>query len=246
MQKICVLIPSRYASSRLPGKPLLKIDGLSVINRTYQQVKQSKLIDEAYVVTDDIRIQSEVEDFGGKVLRQDDETENGTERCAMAVVNNKLEYEYYLIVLGDQPYVDTSHIDLLINQYKIHGGLYEIYTLHSKLDHDDVDDKSIAKVVLNKNSDIMYISRACIPSSKSGEINPKISYYKHVSLVMIRSDIMKSYCDLENNYLQLEEDNEWLKFLYAGHKIKSTLVDHVERDMNTPQDYEYLKTKYER
>jgi len=253
---IIALIPARYQSSRLPGKPLLKFGNKTMIQKVYQQTNKSKLIDRIYVLTDDIRVKNSVEEINGNCLMIKEECLNGTERICIAI-NNFPELfknvKYIVNVQGDEPYINPDNIDIAINKMiqskklLIKNSNVKCSTLHYKINkEDELFNSSIGKLVLNSNDEIMYCSRNCIPSNKSNKPDlQNCNYYGHIGLFVFEIDYLKNhYYNKPNTTLQLEEDIEWLKILEQGYRIVSSCVDDYEIGVNLPEDYQYLLKKY--
>ena len=249
---IIALIPARYQSSRLPGKPLLKFGDENMIQKVYKQTIKSKLIDKAYVLTDDERIKDSIEEIDGRCLIVKDDCLNGTERICIALnryIHLFSEADYIVNVQGDEPFINPEHIDIAINKIlkvKLKNSNIRCSTLHFKIDKiEDLHNKSVGKLVLDKNDNIMYCSRNCIPSNKKGEYDlKKCTYFGHIGLFVFDKEyLLNSYMG-ENTMLQLEEDIEWLKILEQGYRITSSCVDSYEIGVNLPEDYQYLLDKY--
>lgn len=249
---IIALIPARYQSSRLPGKPLLKFGDETMIQKVYQQTIKSKLVDKTYVLTDDIRVKESIESINGNCLMITDECLNGTERICIAI--NKFpelfkNIEYIVNVQGDEPYINPQHIDIAIKKMKS-SDVYNLKcsTLHYKITkEEELDNTSIGKLVIDNNDCIMYCSRNCIPANKSQKKNLlKCNYYAHIGLFVFDFNYLKfEYLEKENTPLQLEEDIEWLKLLECNYKIVSSCVEDYEIGVNLPEDYQYLLRKYQ-
>lgn len=147
--RVTGIIPSRYASTRFPGKPLADIGGKTMIRRVYEQASQSKLLSEVIVATDDERIFKEVESFGGKVVMTSTEHKNGTERCAEVAA--KIDADVIINIQGDEPFIEPVQIDLLADCFNEVDT--QIATLIRKIDWDDeLRNPSRIKVVLNKKT----------------------------------------------------------------------------------------------
>lgn len=244
---IIAIIPSRYNSTRLPGKPLLKFGNDTMIQKVYKQVKKSKLINELYVTTDNDLVQKSVEDINGNVIRVDKECLNGTERICYAINNLKLnENDIIVNVQGDEPFINPVHIDICINNYlnNINRNNFVCSTLHYILNNNkDILSPNIGKLVLNNKNDIMYCSRNIIPSNKKLEINSKINYYGHIGVFVFKKSYLNEYIKNDTEY-QLEEDIEWLKIIENGFIINSICVENVENGVNVKEDYDFLLNKY--
>lgn len=245
--RTCALIPARYHSTRLPGKPLLEIGGKSIIQRTYEQTQKSKLIDMVYVVSDDDRIINHINDIGGNTIKVDEECLNGTERICktLNILDNK--YDIIVNVQGDEPFIDPSNIDLAIQKYIENESDAQMVctTIHTLLTDDaDINGRTIGKMVLDKYNNVMYCSRSVIPHTKNGQINRDIKYYGHIGIFVFRRSYLPSFLTDENTPAQLSEDIEWLKIMEHGYKLKSYMVNSFEIGINTMEDFNYLSKKY--
>ena len=244
------LIPSRYQSSRLPGKPLLMFGDKTMVQKVYLQSIKSKLVDKVYVLTDDDRIKNSIDEINGNCLIVKDECLNGTERICIAL--NKYSdifknTKFIVNIQGDEPFINPNHIDLAIKKMiKTNNILTKCSTLHYLINKiEDLDDTSIGKLVLNKSNNILYCSRNCIPSNKTKEYDlSKCNYYGHIGLFVFDINYLKNEYLKGNTPLQLEEDIEWLKILEHGYNIVTSLVNNYEIGVNLPKDYEYLIKKY--
>ena len=248
--KICALIPARYNSSRLPGKPLLLIKGKTMIQRTWEQTCKSNLIDDVYVVTDDDRIINNCEKFGAKTIKITEKCLNGTERICYALDNiENIEKIYDIIVnvQGDEPFINPKDIDISIETYKknINNKNMVCSTLHYRLESvDDIYNKNIGKLILNKNNNILYCSRGVIPNYKNNmELFQSTPYFGHIGIFVFRYDFLKNYLKLENTPAMLSEDIEWLKILENGYDIISSCTNLGEISINTEEDYQYIINK---
>ena len=236
-----------------------------MIQKVYIQSCKSTLIDKVYVLTDDDKIKQSIEEINGNVLMVNETCLNGTERICIALnkYNDLLNKATYIVnIQGDEPFVNPEHIDLAIqkmitnnnNIQYIEGSMQKTYnnnikcsTLHYKITNiSELDNKSIGKLVLDKNNMIMYCSRNCIPYNKENnetDLN-KITYYAHIGLFVFDINYLKYEYMKDNTHLQLIEDIEWLKILENGYKIVSSCVDNYEISVNTNEDYRYLLNKY--
>ena len=252
--KICALIPARYGSTRLNGKPLLKIAGETIISRTFLQTKKSKYIDKVYVVTDDERIKDEIVKTNNGddscVIIVKDECVNGTERICKALEKEGISNEYDLIVniQGDEPFINPNMIDYMIEKHLQNSNNDNIVctTIHTKIHNKDyLYNTSFGKMVIDNYNDIIYCSRTLIPSNKKGEIIDGYSYLTHIGIFIFKRWFLKKYMNHPDTPLQLMEDIEWLKIIEMGYKIKSFEVEEeCEIGVNTIDDYNYLIAKY--
>jgi 3-deoxy-manno-octulosonate cytidylyltransferase (CMP-KDO synthetase) len=249
MKNICAIIPARYKSSRLFGKPLLKINGQTIISMTYQQTCKSKYIDKVYVATDDERIKEEVESIGGNVFMITEECLNGTERICKCLSQLSEEYDLIVNIQGDEPYVSPNVIDYMIEKHLENRDKSELVctTIHTKIkDLKHLYERSFGKMVIDQKNNIMYCSRNIIPGTKTNEINNEIEYLTHIGIFIFERDFLPKYIEYPNTPLQLSEDIEWLKIMEMGYRIKSYEIDEeYEIGVNTPEDYQYLLNKYQ-
>lgn len=245
--RICALIPARYQSTRLPGKPLLKIGEKTIIQRTYEQTTKSQLIDDVYVVTDDDRIISHINDIGGNALKVKEECLNGTERICKTVDTLDSKYDIIVNVQGDEPFIEADNIDFVIRKYLENESDPQMVctTIHTILtDENDINGRTIGKMIMDKHDNVMYCSRCAIPHTKSGQMNKKINYYGHIGIFVFRRSYLPSFLTDQNTPAQLSEDIEWLKIIEHGYKLKSYKVDSFEIGINTMEDFNYLSKKY--
>ena len=162
-------IPARYQSSRLPGKPLLKINNKTIINLVYEQVQKCSLIDNIIILTDDDRIKNEVDLFGGNCVVISENCVNGTERIVKFIKQSNIEVDLIVNVQGDEPYINPIHIDKCIENYLEKKNLLKSIdikcgTLHFEYkDISEVEKRSNGKIVLDKYNNILYCSRNIIP-----------------------------------------------------------------------------------
>jgi len=247
--KICAIIPARYQSSRLPGKPLLKIGNKTIIQRTYLQTLQSKRIDYTLVVTDDERIMKSIEEIDGNVLLSPNDCLNGTERICHILDDISEEYDIIVNVQGDEPFIDPKNIDFVIDKYLENQNCYDMVctTIHNKITNlEDLTNRNIGKLILDRDQNIVYCSRAMIPHTKTGEYDPQANYYAHIGVFVFKREYLKEYIEHPNTPAMLTEDIEWLKIIEMGYRIKSFQIENdYEIGVNTQEEYNYLKNKYE-
>ena len=248
------LIPARYQSSRLPGKPLLKFGHETMIQKVYKQTCLASKIDKVYVLTDDDRVAESVRVIGGNTLMITEKCLNGTERICHALKKYPdifKDARYIVNVQGDEPFINPDHIDLAIAKMiecnvKCNDDRVKCTTLHYRIDKiEDLANRSIGKLILNTKDCIMYCSRNCIPANKTGiPDTTRVNYYGHIGLFVFDLDYLKNHYLGQDYPLQVEEDIEWLKLLEQGYDIVSVKVDNYEIGVNLPEDYNYLVKKY--
>ena len=233
--KIVGVIPSRYSSIRLPGKPLKDICGKSMVQRVYERAKQSKLLDEVIVATDDKRIVEEVNRFKGKVVMTSVNHPNGTSRIAEAVKN--LDVDLVINIQGDEPFIRFEMIDelteLLIKDDDILMATL-CYELHDK---NKFKDENVVKVVCDIYRNALYFSRSLIPYPRK-EINFKV--YEHIGIYGYRKSFIQEFVKLDNTPLSVIESLEQLKVLEYGYKlyVAETKYNYNALSIDTQEDLE--------
>ncbi len=242
--KVLCCIPARYGSSRLEGKPLLKINNKTIINLVYNQVLKTKVTN-IVVLTDDIRIYDEVKKFGGEVKIVNDECLNGTERIIKYL--NNIDHSHYDIILnvqGDEPFIEPEVINKVINNYFEKNPTCSTVCYKTN-DKNEIILKSRGKVVTDKFNNIIYCSRNVIPTDKKNNIISNHLYNIHVGIFVYNKDYLLNKYLIENTENQLLEDIEWLKLIEQGYKVNTIFTERLERGVDTPDDYKYLLEKYQ-
>lgn len=233
------IIPARYASTRFPGKPLIQINGKSMIQRVYEQAAKSKLMTKIIIATDDDRIAEHAKSFGAEVVITKAEHPSGTDRCFEAYQLNGQNFDYVLNIQGDEPFLDPEQIDSLAQ------GCAEDVEIATQMikctDHDVLFDKGEVKIILNSNKEALYFSRNVIPFIKGKdekEWHKHFDYYRHVGMYAYRTDILEKITQLKPSALELAESLEQLRWLEHGYKIKCIETSFESHCVDTPEDIE--------
>lgn len=238
------IIPSRYSSTRFPGKALCDINGKSMVQRVYEQSKKSVALDKVIVATDDQRIFDHVLSFGGEAVMTSSDHPSGTDRCREALQQLKESYEYVINIQGDEPFIDPQQIDELAAALK--DGNAELATQMIPVNSSEMlFDKGEVKIVLNTNSEALYFSRMVIPFIKGvdeKEWHLHHAYYRHVGLYAYRHDILEKITKLPVSSLEKAESLEQLRWLENGYKIKCVVTTFESHCVDTPEDLERLLT----
>jgi 3-deoxy-manno-octulosonate cytidylyltransferase (CMP-KDO synthetase) len=233
------IIPARYASTRFPGKPLVLINGKSMIQRVFEQTSKSKLLNKIIIATDDERIAEHVTGFGAEVVITKAEHPSGTDRCFEAYQLNGQKFDHVLNIQGDEPFLDPEQIDSLAQAC---AEDVEIATQMIKCtDHDVLFDKGEVKIILNSNKEALYFSRNVIPFIKGKEEKEwhnYFDYYRHVGMYAYRTDILEKITQLKPSALELAESLEQLRWLEHGYKIKCVETSYDSHCVDTPEDIE--------
>lgn len=239
--KCVIIIPARYASSRFPGKPLALLGGMTVIERVYKQSR--KIVSDVYVATDDDRIKTEVERFGGNVIMTRSDHRSGTDRIAEAVLMIKKtsgeEYDVVINVQGDEPFIHSEQIQTVIDCFEDPNT--QIATLCKPFGDkmEGVTNVNSPKVVINKKGFAMYFSRSVIPfvrDVKQGEWSSVFPYMKHIGLYAYKNDILQEITSLPQSMIEKAESLEQLRWLYNGYNIKVGITTIETIGIDTPDD----------
>ncbi len=240
--KILAVIPSRYASTRFPGKPLVDIKGKTMIQRVYEQAKLCKSFTEVIVATDDQRILKHVKAFGGKVMMTNENHPSGTDRCAEVLSRLEEQYDAVVNVQGDEPFIQPEQLEQLISCFK--NEHTQIATLVKKIDTtDDLLNINLPKVVFNKEMKALYFSRLPIPGQKSVDTEQWVEnhpYYRHIGLYGYRADVLKEITKLPPSPLENIESLEQLRWLEAGYTITVSVTEFESIGIDTPADLDKI------
>ena len=239
--KVLGIIPSRYQSTRFPGKPLADIMGKSMIFRVYEQVSKSPLINELVVATDDERIADHVKNFGGKVMLTSKNHANGTSRCLEvleSLSNQGKEFDIVVNIQGDEPFIQPEQIDQIVGLFS--DDVTEIASLASRINtKKDLFDSNVVKVVMNPNGNALYFSRQAIPFLRGIEQEAwldKNSFYKHVGIYAYKTNILKKINTLEPSPLEESEKLEQLRWLENDFVIRLGITDYKGVGIDAPED----------
>ena len=214
MKKIIGVIPARYGSTRLKGKMLLQISGKAMIRRVYEQVSKAQLLEKVIVATDDERIKSIVESFGGKVVMTSPHHRSGTDRVAEAV--RDFDIDYVINVQGDQPFVDPKMIDELTETI-LDNNEINMATIVKQARQENMRIPSVVKTVIDKNNNALYFSRSLIPYPlhKNGLV-----VYEHIGLYAYKKEFLQLISQLPVGNLERIEKLEQLRVLENGYDIR--------------------------
>lgn len=236
------IIPSRFGSSRFPGKPLAMLAGKPLVAWVVEAVKKAKSLDEVMVATDDERIVKAVEEYGGVAVMTPSELPSGTDRIACALKNRlgrDFEDDDILVnIQGDEPLIDPALIDSLVAKMK--SGAYEMATAVTPIKSlKDYEAKTVVKVVLAKDDSALYFSRAPIPCDRDHSPDLATSLYvRHLGIYAYRGGFLKRYIVEPQCELEKTEKLEQLRALYMGARIAVVRTDDEGVGVDTPEDAE--------
>ncbi|WP_300727981.1 3-deoxy-manno-octulosonate cytidylyltransferase [uncultured Bacteroides sp.] len=237
--KFIGIIPARYASTRFPAKPLAMLGGKTVIQRVYEQVVG--VLDDAYVATDDERIEAAVKNFGGKVVMTSVNHKSGTDRCYEAFTKIGEGFDVIVNIQGDEPFIQRSQLEAVKQCFD--DPTTQIATLVKPFvpadGFDALENANSPKVVVNKNMNALYFSRSIIPYQRNKDKAEWLgghTYYKHIGLYAYRASVLREITALPQSSLELAESLEQLRWLENGYTIKVGISNVETIGIDTPQD----------
>lgn len=239
MMKSLAIIPARYASTRFPAKPLAMLGGKLIIERVYRQVQQA--IDDVVVATDDERIMSAVESFGGRAVMTSTEHRSGTDRCYEALMKVGGNYDIVINVQGDEPFIQPEQIRSLVACFE--DPATDIATLVKPFTVEDgieaLENPNSPKVVVSRDMKAIYFSRSVIPYMREvprEEWLSRHTYYKHIGMYAFRAKTLGDVTALPQSSLELSEKLEQLRWLENGYRIGVGITTIETIGIDTPED----------
>ncbi len=233
---IIAVIPSRYASTRLPGKPLVDICGKPMVQHVYERVRRVSLFDEVLVATDDERIMNAVAAFGGAACMTSPDCPSGSDRLIEVAKSHPADV--YVNVQGDEPLVEPSSIEKLARAMLEDPSL-QMGTLCYPVSAEQAQNPNLVKVVRARNGNALYFSRSPIPFPRSGGIAPQ--YFGHLGMYAYRRDFLMNFGNLPYSPLENTEKLEQLLVLQAGIAIRVLEVEAMGPGVDTPEDLEEVR-----
>ncbi len=239
---IVAVIPSRYESSRFPGKPLAPIKGRPMIQHVYQRVGSASLVDKVVVATDDQRIVSVVEQFGGQAIMTSPANRSGTDRAAEAAVHLGLgSGDIVVNIQGDQPLVDPRCIDQVVKPLQKDPELGMSTLAFRIVDQREYTDPKDVKVTLDNDGFALYFSRSPIPWDRDGDKLPPA--FKHLGIYAYRCEFLQEFSKLPQGHLERIEKLEQLRALEHGYRIKVVVTPYDSPEVDLPVDIERIEKK---
>lgn len=229
--KVGCVIPARYGSTRLPGKPLADIAGKTMIQRVYESVSLATIPAITIVATDDQRVYDAVEAFGGTAMMTSPNHPTGTDRLA-EVATHYDDIDLIINVQGDEPLIDAALIDELAALFVADDEL-QMATVATPLWEEEYDEPSVVKVVLNKRHDAMYFSRSLIPYPRNSFVNAPL---KHIGIYAYKRDFLLNYANMAPTGAEQTESLEQLRALENGHTIRVIITYKRFVGVDTPED----------
>ena len=237
------VIPARYASQRLPAKPLIDLLGKTMIQRVYEQAKKATLLSKVVVATDDRRIEEAVKGFGGDVMMTSPEIRSGSDR--VAAVAEAVAGDIYVNIQGDEPLMAPQMIDEAVrvvhdDQEVAVGSLAKRIT-----DARDLTNPSVVKVVMDQSGFALYFSRSTVPHVRDekdpGRWLSRATFYKHIGIYVFRRDVLRAYSKLNESPLEQAEKLEQLRILESGYRIRMGVTTFDSIPVDTMEDAERIR-----
>src|SRR5580693_6457826 len=232
--EVIVVIPARFGSTRLPGKPLVSLAGRPMIQRVYERAKLVARADRVIVATDDERIVKAVESFGGTARMTRPDHRTGTERVAEVAAHEK--GDVFVNVQGDEPLIDPVAVDTAVNAL-LEEPAASIATVATPIKTAaDIMDPNVVKTVLDFDNNGLYFSRAPIPWVRDSASKMQVRHLKHLGLYVFQRDALLEYPTLPQGELERIEQLEQLRWLENGWKIRVAEVEHDAVSVDVPED----------
>jgi 3-deoxy-manno-octulosonate cytidylyltransferase (CMP-KDO synthetase) len=232
---VLAVIPARFASTRLPGKPLVPLGGKPMIERVWDRVRQAASVSGVLVATDDERIRSAVQAFGGQAVMTRSDHRSGTERIAEVAASRK-DIEIFVNVQGDEPLIDPAAIDQAVEAIEADSEV-SVSTLAVPIGNaPDIMDPNVVKVVLDFDGNALYFSRAPIPwvRDRGGPVHAQ--HLKHLGLYAFRREALLEFATFPQGDLERVEQLEQLRWLENGYRIRVAETEHDSVSVDVPED----------
>jgi 3-deoxy-manno-octulosonate cytidylyltransferase (CMP-KDO synthetase) len=235
MADVIGIIPARYDSKRLPGKPLALIHDRPMIQHVYQRAAQAVTLERLVVATDDSRIHKAVAQFGGEVLMTSREHSSGTDRVAEAARQLMLTDDAIVInIQGDEPLLRAEMIDSLVQNLQENSDFPMATLAYPDTDKNDLADHGVVKVVVDAKGRALYFSRSPIPAFRDTSSPPP--YYKHLGFYGYRNGFLQEFTKLSPGALEKLEKLEQLRALEHGFSILVVIISFDSISVDTPED----------
>ncbi|MFG0323533.1 3-deoxy-manno-octulosonate cytidylyltransferase [Pseudomonas sp. zjy_15] len=234
-QRVAIVIPARFGSTRLPGKPLADIAGKPMVQHVYERALQVSNANDVVIATDDERVAEAVRAFGGKYVMTSPNHPSGTDR--LAEVMREIDADIYINLQGDEPLVRPTDIESLAAGMLADAGV-SVGTLCHPIDEQEAKNPNTVKVVLATNGNALYFSRSPIPYPRDKEAT---SYLKHVGVYAYRRDVVAQYSTLPQPMMEHAEKLEQLRLMAAGYCIRAYIVEPTGPGVDTPECLEHVR-----
>ncbi len=237
-RSVLCIIPARYASCRLPGKPLVELGGRPMIEWVYRRAERAGRTHEVLVATDDDRVLSAVEAFGGRAVLTSAACPSGTDRVAEALGDRSTDLVINL--QGDEPLIEPAALDQLVAIFEQEPRVAMATLMCRMGEGENVTDPNIVKVVVDSKGYALYFSRYPIPYCREPG-QPRSPHYRHYGLYAFRPDTLKRFVRLEPSPLERMEQLEQLRALENGIRIRVVETPYRTMGVDTPEDLERVR-----
>jgi 3-deoxy-manno-octulosonate cytidylyltransferase (CMP-KDO synthetase) len=225
------IIPARYGSTRFQGKPLVEINGKSMIRRVIDQAKKCTSLSEVWVATDDERIFNHVEEYGCKAIYTSENCNSGTERICELLPHFENDFDFVLNIQGDEPFIHVVSLEELATAIKTSQS--DIATLAVQIEStEEANDSNRVKVVFSNSGRALYFSRSIIPFARNSQPN----YFKHLGVYAYTTKALQMIQNLQASHLELTESLEQLRWLENDLTISIVVTSHDSTGIDTPED----------
>jgi 3-deoxy-manno-octulosonate cytidylyltransferase (CMP-KDO synthetase) len=242
-KRTIVIIPARFASERLPGKPLMDIAGKPMIQHVFERASKSHTVDSVVVATDDDRIAAVVQAFGGEAIMTPRDIHSGTDRIAF-VARALTDSDIIVNVQGDEPLIDPSVIDQAVAPLESDPSILVTTPIRRIDAEEDLLNPNTTKVIVDRETQCLYFSRSVIPYCRDGAQGSWLrhsTFYKHIGLYVFRRDFLLEYATMPRTPLERAEKLEQLRILEHGFRIRAVLTDYDSIPVDTPADLERVR-----
>jgi 3-deoxy-manno-octulosonate cytidylyltransferase (CMP-KDO synthetase) len=238
--KVVGIIPSRYGSTRLHAKPLVDLEGKTMVQRVYEQAKRAKLLNDVIIATDHATIATAAEKFGGKVAMTSPDLQSGSDRIA-AVAKNLLDTAIIVNIQGDEPLIEPEMIDQAIAPM-LQSASMIVNTVIKKIGSaEELHNPAVVKAILNEHGEAIYFSRSPIPYMRGEDPSrwhEHHTYYKHFGIYVYRRDFLLKFTTWSEGPLERAEKLEQLRIIEHGFKINATITEYDSIPIDTAEDVE--------
>ena len=234
------VIPARFDSKRLPGKPLALIDNKPLIQHVWQRAKMATLLDDVIVATDDERILSKVEEFGGKCVMTSSDIRSGSDRVAEVAKGSQADI--VMNIQGDEPFIEPALINAVVGAFDEHGT--EMVTAIRRADaEDDIPNPNLVKVVFDEDWNALNFSRTPIADDKE---NSSPGHWIHLGIYGYTRDFLLKFTDMDQTPMELSESLEQLRVIENGYKIKLVQTEYRSFPIDTESDLIRANEEFEK
>jgi len=237
-KRIIVIIPARMASTRYPGKPIVDICGLSMIEHVWQRVKLNNKISGLYIATCDQEIKEVAEGFGAEVIMTSDKHQRCTDRVAEAcqkLIDNGKDFEIVINIQGDEPLLNPQTLDLVIEPFLVEKNTSVVNLIEKLESEEKIMSLNNVKVVFDQRGYVLYFSRLPIPNGL------ETKHYKQLGIYGLTREAILKYVKMEETPLEIAESDDMLRFVENGIPVKVALSPFVTKGVDTPADHKTVK-----